>query len=358
MRPFWAIVLIGVVATTAALVGIVQGSLEPRELAAIQSICERTPSIAASVDYNCSALTGEQVCSDSNPVFAPWVECAAGGAPFRRIISLVLRGAYNNVSASFLDTLSTTFPYLISLSVTGQRSWFQEPLAGINLNAHPSIGNMTLLRSLVLSQCTLSGDIPAWIGKLTQLEYLAISNLDGATLGTLPDAFANLKQVTRLEIVHTHLTGSLPPSIGGMSSLGQLILTNNTRLRGTWSASYEGLRRLTGLSAVGTTVCGTWPFAPTMDTQLFCNFDAVRKTSPIVCCNSLSGPKDTGVCLGEAWPCVKCTSPDQYKSLCPYSLTTGLPQGEGEEEEVNGASVRLSMVFGLLLLLIVSTLVQ
>jgi len=91
------------------------------------------------------------------------------------------------------------------------------------------IGNLTNLTYLDLSYNAstggLSGEIPSEIGNLTSLNVL---NLQSNRLtGEIPSWIGNLTNLTQLYLYSNLLTGEIPPEIGSLTNLSSLVLSNN-----------------------------------------------------------------------------------------------------------------------------------
>ncbi len=134
---------------------------------------------------------------------------------------------------------------------------------GLNGTLPTEIGNLTELRLLSLAFNQLSGPLPASMGNLTKLEtlYLERNNFTGnipETFGNLvalkelvfwgnqltglPSTIGNLKQLTILNGFENQLTG-LPEGIGGLSALRLMSLSSNN-LQGSIPASIGSITTL------------------------------------------------------------------------------------------------------------------
>lgn len=88
-----------------------------------------------------------------------------------------------------------------------------------------SLGNLTNLTGLYLSNNNLTGIIPASLGQLSRLSVLDFS--DNSFSGSIPGSFANLENLTLLNISSNSLSGSIPPGIGKLLRLQVLNLSRN-----------------------------------------------------------------------------------------------------------------------------------
>ncbi|XWS54918.1 hypothetical protein CRYUN_Cryun10bG0130600 [Craigia yunnanensis] len=89
-----------------------------------------------------------------------------------------------------------------------------------------SIGNLTNLTSLYLSDNRLTGQIPSNLGQLLSLLVLDLSK--NLLTGSIPSSFFSLRNLTSLDISSNNLRGSIPPGIGALSKLQSLNLSNNS----------------------------------------------------------------------------------------------------------------------------------
>ncbi|KAK4393583.1 putative LRR receptor-like serine/threonine-protein kinase [Sesamum angolense] len=116
-------------------------------------------------------------------------------------------------------------------------------------NLSPSIGNLSFLQALDLSENSLDGSIPPEIGRLTRLKNLNLSfnSLAGGIPGNLsgcynlvnvsldhnflkqqiPWEIATLLKLERLYLSNNNITGRFPASIGNLSSLQEIDVSYN-----------------------------------------------------------------------------------------------------------------------------------
>uniref|UniRef100_A0A8I6YYP4 Receptor kinase-like protein Xa21 n=3 Tax=Hordeum vulgare subsp. vulgare TaxID=112509 RepID=A0A8I6YYP4_HORVV len=89
----------------------------------------------------------------------------------------------------------------------------------------PSLGNLTLLTTLILSSNGFFGQLPTH-NRLHRLQYLELGN--NKLQGFNPDALRNCSNLSYLDLSFNLITSSLPPNIGSLSSLVQLDLAQNS----------------------------------------------------------------------------------------------------------------------------------
>ncbi|XVF87143.1 hypothetical protein PTKIN_Ptkin18bG0095700 [Pterospermum kingtungense] len=105
----------------------------------------------------------------------------------------------------------------------------------------PSLGNMSRLRVLTLSQNNLQGNIPGELGGLVNLEELDLSynNLTGE----IPEEIGGLKSLAILDLSSNGLEGLVPLALGQLQLLQKLDLCSN-RIHGRVPPEMGKLNRL------------------------------------------------------------------------------------------------------------------
>ena len=98
----------------------------------------------------------------------------------------------------------------------------------------------------------LTGQIPAELGNLTNLEVLTFS--DNNLTGQVPAKLGNLKNVASLDFSNNNLTGQIPAELGNLANLVMLDLSNNN-LAGPIPQSLTELTALTRFHFRGTGLC-------------------------------------------------------------------------------------------------------
>ncbi|KAF5959970.1 hypothetical protein HYC85_001179 [Camellia sinensis] len=88
------------------------------------------------------------------------------------------------------------------------------------------LGNLLLLRTLDLSGNGLTGNVPTQIGNLTLLQFLGLGN--NLLSGSLsPSLFSKLQSLISLDVSNNSLSGNIPPEIGKMKNLTDLYIGVN-----------------------------------------------------------------------------------------------------------------------------------
>ncbi|PON62109.1 Serine/threonine protein kinase [Parasponia andersonii] len=145
---------------------------------------------------------------------------------------------------------------------------------------HSSIGNLTFLRVIDLSNNSFQGEVPQEIGHLFRLREIALAN--NSLRGQIPSSLSNcsslrildlsynkftgvipfqlgfLSKLERLHIKNSNLKGSIPPHMGNISTLLEISMRSNL-LEGEIPESLGQLKSLTILSVGNNMLSGTIP---------------------------------------------------------------------------------------------------
>ncbi|KAE8719386.1 putative LRR receptor-like serine/threonine-protein kinase [Hibiscus syriacus] len=119
-----------------------------------------------------------------------------------------------------------------------------------------SIGNLTNLTSLYLSDNRLTGRIPSTLGGLLSLLILDLSK--NSLTGSIPSSLFSLRNVTVIDISSNNLAGSIPPGLGSLSMLQSLNLSSN-RLTSSIPAQLGVLDSLVDLDISSNGLSGSVP---------------------------------------------------------------------------------------------------
>ncbi|XP_022981270.1 probable leucine-rich repeat receptor-like serine/threonine-protein kinase At3g14840 isoform X2 [Cucurbita maxima] len=88
----------------------------------------------------------------------------------------------------------------------------------------PQIVRLPFLQQLDLTRNFLSGPIPP---EWSSTKLLNISLLGNRLTGSIPKTIGNISTLVELVLEMNHLSGSLPPELGNLPSLSRLLLTSN-----------------------------------------------------------------------------------------------------------------------------------
>ena len=129
------------------------------------------------------------------------------------------------------------------------------------------LGSLSNLEYLILYSNELSGEIPAELGSLSNLEYLILYSNELS--GEIPAELGSLSNLEYLILYSNELSGEIPAELGSLSNLAWLILDSN-ELSGEIPAELGSLSNLIGLSLGGNSLGGCVPSS--LEDQL--DFDA------------------------------------------------------------------------------------
>ena len=118
------------------------------------------------------------------------------------------------------------------------------------------LGNLAELPRLLLQENMLSGEIPAELGNMTNLLDLDLSQ--NQLSGEIPEELGNLAELQRLALAQNQLSGEIPAELGNLANLQQLFLQNNM-LSGEIPAELGNLANLQWLNLWSNTLSGEIP---------------------------------------------------------------------------------------------------
>ncbi|XP_061372703.1 probable LRR receptor-like serine/threonine-protein kinase At2g16250 [Gastrolobium bilobum] len=120
-----------------------------------------------------------------------------------------------------------------------------------------ALSNFTLLQSFNASNFLLPGPIPDWFGlKLPSLLVLDLRSC--SIIDAIPSTLGNLTNLTSLYLSDNHLTGTVPHSLGQLFALSVLDLSRNS-LTGFLPASFAFLENLYSLDMSANLLSGPIP---------------------------------------------------------------------------------------------------
>ena len=137
---------------------------------------------------------------------------------------------------------------------TRKDNWLSPTISECSWYGVTCFGNLQIQINLVNNN--LVGTIPASIGNLTSLVTLQLSR--NQLTGTIPDSIGNLMNLQGLDLSKNQLTGTIPGSIGNLTSLLWLDLENN-QLNGIIPASLGNLKNLDELLLYENQLTGSIP---------------------------------------------------------------------------------------------------
>lgn len=166
-----------------------------------------------------------------------WSSGAGGGAPD------VCAGSFTGVTCDASGRVAS-----ISL--------IQKGLVG---SLPASLGNLTGLTRLSVSNNALTGGIPGSLCALTNLNWLSLFNNNIS--GTIPNCIGSLVHLQNLFLGNMQLTGTVPQSLGSLTAMKQIGLHLN-RLSGTLPSSLGNMLNAT-LLCHGAWLCTSMVVADT-----------------------------------------------------------------------------------------------
>ncbi|XP_072969581.1 leucine-rich repeat receptor protein kinase HPCA1-like [Typha angustifolia] len=147
----------------------------------------------------------------SDPCGSQWVGIRCTNS---RVVSITLS------SLGISGTLSGDIQSLVELQAMDLS--YNKGLTG----AIPaSIGKLTKLANLILVGCSFSGEIPPEIGSLSRLVFLSLNS--NRFTGSIPPTIGNLSKLYWLDLADNMLTGSIPVSNGNTPGLDMLTRTKH-----------------------------------------------------------------------------------------------------------------------------------
>ena len=119
------------------------------------------------------------------------------------------------------------------------------------------LGNLSILRVLVLANNEVTGSIPTELASLSELTVLDLSG-NGLT-GGIPAELGDLRKLVALDIENNpDLGGAIPPELGDIPTLTSLVL-NRTGLTGSIPSQLGDLTNLRGLGLERNNLTGSIP---------------------------------------------------------------------------------------------------
>ncbi|CAH9143668.1 unnamed protein product [Cuscuta epithymum] len=119
-----------------------------------------------------------------------------------------------------------------------------------------NLSGLRKLKYMVLTTCNLHGKIPASIGEITHLVDLELS--DNAMVGKIPVELGMLRNLEMLELYYNQFEGEIPEELGNLTNLVDLDLSGN-RLTGIIPDSISKLPHLQVLQVYNNTLSGKFP---------------------------------------------------------------------------------------------------
>jgi len=138
------------------------------------------------------------------------------------------------------------------------------------------MANLSSLRSLLLTDCGLHGDLPERVFHLPNLQFLDARYNQDLT-GHFPE-FPSGSPLRSLRLTGTSLSGQLPGSIGALNLLGELSI-KDCRFSGSVPSSITNLTQLVVLDLSNNTLSGRIPSLENLTELTYLTLDTNNFTS-------------------------------------------------------------------------------
>ena len=173
-----------------------------------------------------------ELCVPPDPLFRSWL----GGIEWHQGTSI------DCAPPSDRDVLVALYDATGGPDWTGRDNWLTDAELGEWYGVETdSAGRVTALR---LQNNGLEGPIPPELGHLSALRDLILWNND--LWGPIPPELGGLRNLASLVVLNTDLSGAIPPELGDLAALRVLILANS-QLTGPIPAELANLANLTSL---------------------------------------------------------------------------------------------------------------
>ncbi|KAL7748404.1 hypothetical protein RI367_006096 [Sorochytrium milnesiophthora] len=123
----------------------------------------------------------------------------------------------------------------------------------------PWIGALKQLQDLALARSIFTGNLPAGLWKLKNLQSLDLSGNYEIT-GSIPSDIQKLTSLLTLEAANNKLSGSIPAELYQLTQINSIDFVGN-QLTGTLSPAIGNLKNLTSFMIDGNNITGTLPAA-------------------------------------------------------------------------------------------------
>jgi len=196
-------------------------------------------------------------CLDSSPSPTPSASVASA-TPSPSVTTQVHGNVPTSQKQALLDLYYATAPSWWSSTPGTVNPWdpTKTPCQWPGVNCVQSSQGVSEINSLYLPSAGLSGTLPASIGLLTSLQWLFLSG--NALSGTIPDVFSSMPKLQQLDLSQNQFTGTVPASIGALQQVAFLRLNNNN-LNGSLPDVFTSMRSLTFADFSSNSLAGSIP---------------------------------------------------------------------------------------------------
>ena len=183
-----------------------------------------------------------------------WDGITVGGSP-ARVTRLELRVRGSTRVTGQLPAALGELANLEVLAIYGASTDDGEPIS-LTGSIPAELGNLTKLSELTLHQHEISGTIPAALGNLSKLEKLQLNFTQIG--GSIPESLGNLSKLKTLSLHDNDLSGTLPAELGRLGNL-QTLNFNLNRVTGSIPAQFGNLSSLLTLALSFNQLSGSIP---------------------------------------------------------------------------------------------------
>lgn len=233
---------------------------------AVVIILAAVPAFGCSSDDRATLLEFRSSLSESNHgIFKTWTagrDCSAWygvscDPATGRVAGIDLRGEsedpiFAGGSGHMTGTISPAVCRLRGLTSLVVADW--KGISGPIPSCIPT--SLPDLRILDLVGNSLTGEIPADVGKLSRLRVLNLA--DNQIAGEFPASVAGMRDLKHLDLSDNQLSGEIPADIGSMQMLSRVLLARN-QLSGPIPSSISAMRRLADLDLSDNQLSGSIP---------------------------------------------------------------------------------------------------
>ncbi len=161
-------------------------------------------------------------------------------------------GANWTTSTNWTTTEPLSTWHGVTTDAAGRVTILRLSANGLSGEIPAELGGLTNLQRLFLYDNMLSGEIPAELGNLTNLKFLYL--FSNALSGEIPAELGDLAELQVLDLFQNQLSGEIPAELGGLTNLQRLFLYNN-ELSGPLPLTLSALSQLSVLDIRETTLC-------------------------------------------------------------------------------------------------------
>ena len=180
----------------------------------------------------------------------------SANTPITQWLGITISGVPGRVTELFLSRRGLTGEIPAELGRLSNLWYLGLPRNHLTGGIPTELGNLSNLRTLRLDRNQLTGEIPTELGNLSNLTWLDLGS--NQLTGEIPTEFGNLSNLRLLLLGRNQLTGEIPPELGGLSNLQYLSLFAN-QLTGEIPTEFGNLSNLESLRLSNNQLTGEIP---------------------------------------------------------------------------------------------------